>query len=146
MSVSVVKIPRGEQEYINSSWDVKQEINSKQDLLNQNKRFFHDTYLYGDSYIAVEDDMIVGFGIVIRNSYLALLGVKPNEQGRGIGKRIMKEILDDYNELTCHTRVTNDRAIDFYRELGFDIDEIERDYYKNNENAAVMKFEEQITD
>lgn len=144
MSLSVVKIPRGKQEYINASWDVKEEIRSEQGLLNQNKRFFHDTFLYGDSYIGLNHrNEVVAFGIIIKDSYLALLGVKPSEQGQGFGRKIMNEVLDNYDTVTCHTRVTNDRAIEFYKDLGFKIDEIEPEYYKNNENAAVMKFENQ---
>lgn len=141
MSVSVVKIPKGEKEYIDSSWDVKQEIKSEQGLLNQNQRFFYDTYFHGDSYIALGEESVIGFGIVIRDSYLALLGVSPNEQGKGFGRRIINEILTDHDELSCHTRVTNDKAIDFYRDMGFKIDEIDKGYYRNNENAAIMKFE-----
>jgi ribosomal protein S18 acetylase RimI-like enzyme len=92
------------------------------------------------SFVAVEDKRIIGFTLVckkmtniyynfiskIPNCYeLAFLGISPNSQGRGLGKRLLKEtllaIFQISNQFTCWLLVDTDNvgAIVLYEKLGF---------------------------
>jgi ribosomal protein S18 acetylase RimI-like enzyme len=92
------------------------------------------------SFIAVEDKTIIGFTLVcikmtnvyysfmgkIPNCYeLAFLGISPKCQGRGLGKRLLKEtllaIFQTSNQFTCWLLVDTDNigAIGLYEKIGF---------------------------
>ena len=97
-------------------------------------------YLPELSFVLVEDNKILGFTLVCRkmtnvyysfmgeipNCYeLAFLGISPQCQGKGCGKRLLKETLqaisDQSKEFTCWliVDVVNKPAQHLYETLGF---------------------------
>lgn len=140
MSVSIVKLESGHDRFITDCWEIKEKIRRNQDFLNQSKYFFDETYVEGKCYVLLVDGTPRGFGIMVQRSYLAMLGISPDYQGEGLGKRIMNEIKGDYERITCHTRVSNTKAISFYEDLQFEIVDEEIKYYGDGENAAVLEF------
>jgi ribosomal protein S18 acetylase RimI-like enzyme len=92
------------------------------------------------SFVMIENESIIGFTLVcqkmtkiyynflskIRNCYeLAFLGINPKCQGRGLGKRLLKEtliaIFQTSKQFTCWLLVDSDNigAISLYEKLGF---------------------------
>jgi GNAT superfamily N-acetyltransferase len=57
-------------------------------------------------------------------AYVAALGVLPEDQGKGLGRKLMA-YLEDYtrsqskSEMCLHVRCSNTRAIAFYKRLGY---------------------------
>lgn len=138
---SISNINRGSKNYINDSWDIKEKINQKQNYLDHTWDFFHDIYTEGDCYILTKNTDVLGFSVMTNVCYLAILGVDPDNQRDGIGKKIMRSTMNDYNTIKCHTRVSNTPAIKFYKSMGFEKVDKEKNYYIENEDAFFLKFE-----
>jgi ribosomal protein S18 acetylase RimI-like enzyme len=53
--------------------------------------------------------------------YLAVLGTDPDQQGRGLGSRVMRPVLDqcDSDGLGAYLESSKERNIDFYARHGF---------------------------
>lgn len=139
MTVSIIEVEPGYDEYINEAWNIKEEIREKQGYLHQSSHFFNDTYIDGHAYLLLTDQDLVGFAIMVERSYLAVLGIDPRYQGKGYGKKIMNEIVSDYDNISCHTRVSNTKAITFYEDLEFEIIDEEEDYYGDGEDAVILQ-------
>ena len=80
-------------------------------------------------FVAVENDVVIG--CVVLNplnpektkTQLMQMAVETNQQGKGIGKLLVKELLsfcmsNGIKEVVCHAR---DNAVPFYLILGFEI-------------------------
>jgi len=80
-------------------------------------------------FVAVENDVVIG--CVVLNplnpektkTQLMQMAVETNQQGKGIGKLLVKELLsfcmsNGIKEVVCHAR---DNAVPFYLNLGFEI-------------------------
>jgi ribosomal protein S18 acetylase RimI-like enzyme len=99
-----------------------------------------DQYVSDLSYVAVENNQIIGFTLVcqkmtytyydfmtmIPNCYeLAFLGISPKNQGKGLGTRLLKEtllaIFQRSAQFTCWLLVDtiNTAAINLYEKFGF---------------------------
>lgn len=80
-------------------------------------------------FVAVEDDKVIGCVVLVplnpeqTKTQLMQMAVETNQQGKGIGKLLVKELLafsksKGIKEVTCHAR---DNAVPFYLSLGFEI-------------------------
>lgn len=60
--------------------------------------------------------------------YLAVLGIDPALQGRGLGPRLLTPVLDrcDAERLPCWLESANPRNHGFYRRLGFEVADLHR--------------------
>jgi len=80
-------------------------------------------------FVALENDVVIG--CVVLNplnpektkTQLMQMAVETNQQGKGIGKLLVKELLsfcmsNGIKEVVCHAR---DNAVPFYLNLGFEI-------------------------
>lgn len=139
MSVNIEKIPPNGIRYVSDAWRIKENIREQNDLLKQKKNFFRDTYRKGVKYILSYEENIIAFG-VIYNGYIALLGVDPNHQESGYGSKLLEKIKSDENKLTCHTRVSNKKAVEFYESKEFKIDKRIVSYYCDGEDAYYLKY------
>ncbi|KAI9281088.1 acyl-CoA N-acyltransferase [Sporodiniella umbellata] len=69
--------------------------------------------------------------------YMMTLGVLEPYRHLGIGKRMVKHILEqaelskEISQVYLHVQVTNTAALEFYKKSSFEVIEIEKDYYKN---------------
>jgi predicted GNAT family N-acyltransferase len=79
-------------------------------------------------FVAVENDVVIGCVVLVpqdlgqRKAQLMQMAVETNQQGKGIGKLLVKELLSFCNangikEVVCHAR---DNAVPFYLSLGFE--------------------------
>lgn len=124
-----------------SCWYIKEQIRKEQDLLKQDRSYFYDTYKSGDKFIAENEGEVLGFGIITTDvPYLAILAVDPNFQDMGVGSTLVSEMINKYGELSCHTRISNDSALEFYKSLEFEIEGTENSYYRDGENAVFLTF------
>ncbi len=80
-------------------------------------------------FVAVEKDAVIGCVVLVplnatqTKTQLMQMAVETNQQGKGIGKLLVKELLDfskskGIKEVICHAR---DNAVPFYLNLGFEI-------------------------
>ncbi|EIA10586.1 GNAT family N-acetyltransferase [Flavobacterium frigoris] len=80
-------------------------------------------------FVAVENDSVIGCVVLVplnqeqTKTQLMQMAVETNQQGKGIGKLLVKELLafsisNEIKEVVCHSR---DNAVPFYLNLGFEI-------------------------
>ncbi|NKB70510.1 MAG: GNAT family N-acetyltransferase [Candidatus Latescibacteria bacterium] len=55
--------------------------------------------------------------------YLMLLGVEPDQQGRGIGTSLVRKVLEraDQDGVPCYLETANPQNVSFYGHLGFEV-------------------------
>ncbi|MEM1135080.1 MAG: GNAT family N-acetyltransferase [Bacteroidota bacterium] len=72
---------------------------------------------------AWENNRLIGLGNAISDGYLVVyyphLLVHPDYQGKGIGKMIVRKMLEKYKGFHMQMLTADEKAIDFYKKLGF---------------------------
>ena len=99
--------------------------------------------------IAKDKKGVLGYGILKKESEKGLifsLAVLPEMQNQGIGKEILKRLIEiakkeDLKKIYLHTGETNFKAIAFYQKFGFNIIKVKENYYSTGENAFLMELE-----
>lgn len=73
--------------------------------------------------VAISKDKIIGFARAITdglsNGYLSMVVVAPEWRGRGVGRRLVEEILGSAEGITWVLRASRSQAPDFFSKLGF---------------------------
>lgn len=103
-------------------------------------------HAHGVFVVAVTGQEIVGYGaswIMVDEAHITTIAVRPSDQKKGIGRKIMHEILRQSAErgATCSTlevRVSNAPAISLYESLGYVRVGIRKNYYPDNKEDAVI--------
>ncbi|HDR1021154.1 TPA: ribosomal protein S18-alanine N-acetyltransferase [Pasteurella multocida] len=108
---------------------------------------------HGDRYVnlkLLQDDNIVAFAIcqtVLDEATLFNIAVEPSQQGKGLGKTLLLDLIEklkarEIATLWLDVRESNQVAKALYEQLGFNEVDIRKNYYptKDNqrENAIVM--------
>jgi ribosomal-protein-alanine N-acetyltransferase len=101
-------------------------------------------------YLIKEGDETVG-GISYEmktsdHAYIDGLVIKPQYQGRGLGRAATVKILDELKDVPLIDLVThpeNERAIKLYESLGFVIGERKENYFGDGEPRIVMTLRRQ---
>lgn len=108
---------------------------------------------HGDRYVnlkLLQDDNIVAFAIcqtVLDEATLFNIAVEPSQQGKGLGKMLLLDLIEKLKArgimtLWLEVRESNQVAKALYEQLGFNEVDIRKNYYptKDNkrENAIVM--------
>lgn len=138
--MDIKRIDEFNSEFAQHCWEIKEDISEEQNLLNQNKDFFMHTYHHGNCLVLFDKEQPVGFSIMRGRDYLALLGVKPEKQSLNFGTVLLDELKDEYDNIKCHTRVSNTVAVQFYKNNGFNDIGNEYDYYENGEDAVILSY------
>ncbi|GFG68344.1 hypothetical protein MSEN_00640 [Mycolicibacter senuensis] len=102
-------------------------------------------------YVAARiGDRLVGYGGIARlgrtppfEFEVHTIGVDPAHQGRGIGRRLLADLLDYAAGGVVHLEVRTDNvaAIGLYREVGFVETGVRKRYYRNGADAYMMRRE-----
>lgn len=85
-----------------------------------------------------------GFWLVLDEAHVTSVVVRPEWQGRGLGRRLMEHLLAaavdrDAHIATLEVRTSNIRARNLYLSMGFRPVGIRKAYYpRNNEDGVVM--------
>ena len=97
--------------------------------------------------VAEEDGRVIGYAgawIILDESHITNIAVAENTRGRGIGRKMTEELLQLLSNLgasyaTLEVRVSNQRAQNLYKSLGFiSVGKRKRYYEDNNEDAYLM--------
>ncbi|MBO8128789.1 MAG: ribosomal protein S18-alanine N-acetyltransferase [Peptococcaceae bacterium] len=102
--------------------------------------------------VAVVDGKVVGYGgfwMVLDDAHVTNVAVHPDYRGKGLGRRLMLEIMRRARELgalrmTLEVRPSNTIARKMYNDLGF----VERGrrprYYQNNQEDAIIMWKDDL--
>ena len=97
--------------------------------------------------VADEDGQILGYAgawVILDESHITNIAVREDARGRGLGKRLTTDLLQILSNLgasyaTLEVRVSNIRAQNLYKSLGFvSVGKRKRYYEDNNEDAFLM--------
>lgn len=98
-------------------------------------------------FLARVDEKVVGYGgmyTVLDEGYVTNIGVLPEFRRRGIGAKIVNELIDFSKErslsfLSLEVRVSNIAAINLYKSFGFEEVGKRKNFYRlPNEDALIM--------
>lgn len=101
---------------------------------------------HGIFRVALENGEVVGYGglwLVIDEAHVTNVAIAPTHQRRGIGRRLMIQLLEGAKTagMTCATlevRAGNAPALSLYEKLGFERSAVRRGYYPDNKEDAVV--------
>jgi ribosomal-protein-alanine N-acetyltransferase len=87
-----------------------------------------------------------GFRGIIKKGHVVSIAVLPKHQHKGIGRALMIKVMENmelYNAKICflEVRVSNKAAVNLYKNLGFKVSRVIRNYYVDREDAYVMSRE-----
>ena len=97
--------------------------------------------------VAEEEGEILGYAgawVILDESHITNIAVREDARGRGIGKLLTSRLLQVLSNLgacyaTLEVRVSNERAQNLYKSLGFiSVGKRKRYYEDNNEDAFLM--------
>jgi ribosomal protein S18 acetylase RimI-like enzyme len=102
-------------------------------------------------YMVQGDPRPVAVGELMRSynkmdeAYIYGYYVRPDQQGKGVGKSFLKELLnviknDGYSSVVLTVDIKNISAVKLYEKLGFVIKETREDEYGDGENRYCMKY------
>ena len=141
MSVTLEKtvISPGDDDLLQAAWDLKEEIREEEGLLKQRWGFFADAYRRATVHAYLDGDRLVGFAAARRDGYLLFLGVDPEYRDQGFGERLVAAVAEDAGKVSCHARVSNENALEFYEYLGFSIVRRIDNYYEDGADAYYLR-------
>lgn len=91
-----------------------------------------------------EDNRAIGYYSythIVDEAHILNVAVLPDVQGRGLGKMLMRHLLDtlppDVRAVTLEVREGNGRAIRLYEGCGFVCAGVRKQYYPDKENALI---------
>lgn len=137
-------VDAGDDAHLEAAWTLKERIHSEEGVLAQRREFFVNQYRRSRDYLVFGDgsDELAGFAVVRADGYLSMLGVAPDYRRKGVGTRLITRMAGDYDRITCHTRVTNQRAVAFYTDLGFTVEKRVEYYYRNGDDAYLLALDD----
>lgn len=142
MSINVDRrvIEPGDRELLESAWELKERIRREEGILKQRRSFFQSAYRRATVYCFLDPgtDSLIGFAATRRDGYLLFLAVAPEHRGEGFGKRLVAEVASDHRKVTCHARLSNENALQFYQHLDFEIKRTIENYYEDGGDAAYL--------
>lgn len=102
---------------------------------------------FSEKYVALSERKIIGFlefAVLFQTAEIFMIAVHRDFQGMGVGKKLMEFCLSklkekDIKEVYLDVSVKNSRAINFYRSYGFYVVYTRKEYYKNGDDAYLMK-------
>ena len=93
------------------------------------------------------EDEVIGYGgmwTIMDEAHITNIAVRHDYRGQGLGERLLTElqrtaVFFGMSRMTLEVRVTNERAQQLYRKLGFEPSGVRPGYYSdNNEDALIM--------
>ena len=96
--------------------------------------------------ICKNDNQMIGFIIfspITSEAHILSISVRNEMQSKGIGTLLLKSMLDqckvmNYKKIFLEVRVSNEKAINFYKKFGFSKDAIRNNYYTDNSEDALL--------
>ena len=97
--------------------------------------------------VICEEDHIVGYAgawLVYDEGHITNIAILPSARGKGYGSKLTKQLIDEcfsrgMHEIFLEVRISNLAALTMYRNLGFSVKGIRKDYYSEpTEDAYIM--------
>lgn len=132
-------VPPGDAEHLESAWALKERIREAEGLLKQRRGFFANAYRRATVHCYLDGDDLAGFAAARSDGYILFLAVHPDHRGKGYGERLVASVASEAGKASCHARVTNQNAIDFYQHLGFTVEREIDDYYEDGVGAYYLR-------
>lgn len=97
--------------------------------------------------VICEDNHIVGYAgawLVYDEGQITNIAIIPSVRGKGYGSKLTKQLIDEcltrgMKEIFLEVRISNLAALAMYRNLGFSVKGIRKDYYSEpKEDAYIM--------
>jgi ribosomal protein S18 acetylase RimI-like enzyme len=132
----------GDAGHVEAAWKLKERIRDAEGVLKQRRGFFTDAYRRATSHLLFDGDDLVGFASVRRDGYILFLAVAPEARGQGLGQRLVAEAARNHRTITCHARSTNEQALEFYEQIGFQIKRRIDTYYEDGGDAYYLRLGE----
>lgn len=142
VTIDLRVVDPGDDRYMADAWELKERIRRLDGVLKQRRGFFEDAYRRSTVYVLVEpgtEESLVGFAATRRDGYVLFLAVSPEHQGEGFGRRLIAAVADDFGTVSCHARVSNGDALEFYKHLGFEVRRRVDGYYEDGGDAYYMR-------
>ncbi|MBC6308935.1 ribosomal protein S18-alanine N-acetyltransferase [Listeria sp. FSL L7-1582] len=101
--------------------------------------------------VAEQNETVIGYAgvwIILDEGHITNVAMHPDQQGKGYGQALLAELLRIAKEqgvtrLTLEVRISNTKAQQLYKKIGFKDGAIRKKYYPDNqEDALVMWVEE----
>ncbi|QDY70298.1 GNAT family N-acetyltransferase [Qingshengfaniella alkalisoli] len=87
--------------------------------LVEQRRLIEEKYLpKAETWVACHDGEAIGF-ISLLGSFVGGIFVAPDQQGLGVGRRLIAHALNQKGELSLEVYTANEQAVRFYTSLGF---------------------------
>lgn len=107
---------------------------------------------YASYIVACADGRVVGYGgmwLIFNDAHVTNIAVHPDFRGRGIGERILLELMKRAREagmhgMTLEVRPSNTAALALYRKHGFIQRGVRRRYYSDNQEDALVMWKEPL--
>lgn len=141
VTVEATRVERGDDEFVDAAWDLKEHIRTEEGILRQRRRFFENAYRRSTVYVYYDpghDPDLIGFAAVRRDGYILFLAVDPASRNEGFGKRLVARAVNEYESVSCHARTTNESAMQFYRHIGFTVERRIGNYYEDGGDAYYL--------
>lgn len=99
--------------------------------------------------VICEENHIVGYAgawLVYDEGQITNIAVLPSARGKGYGSKLTKQLIDEcfsrgMHEIFLEVRISNLAALAMYRNLGFSVKGIRKEYYSEpTEDAYIMSF------
>ena len=101
--------------------------------------------IFPEGFLVAENETgeVSSYIICDKEGYIHSIAVKGSEQRKGIGKALIHEEtrITGADELYLHVRVSNEKAIWFYENLGFQKLQVFSGVYEDGEDAIYMKLQ-----
>ena len=97
--------------------------------------------------VICEENHIVGYAgawLVYDEGQITNIAVLPSDRGKGYGSKLTKQLIDEcfsrgMHEIFLEVRISNLAALAMYRNLGFSVKGIRKEYYSEpTEDAYIM--------
>lgn len=141
----MIKIVKCLESYIKQLYNIHISEMPENDIMTENCFFNEFKQKTRKYYVALDDKTPVGYiGIfdMVDDYNIIGIAVDKNYQRKGIGSKLLKEVIEEANKnkvatVSLEVDEKNEKAINFYKKMGFVVTNIRKKYYKDND-AYIM--------
>ncbi len=75
--------------------------------------------LTSETFLYIEENHIVGFISIVNKNYIGGLFIDIEFQRKGIGRKLIEYVQEQYGDLSLAVYKDNEKAVQFYKNSGF---------------------------
>lgn len=97
---------------------------------------------YHNSFVLYADSLVVGYCLCGNEGNIASFAILEDYRGKGYGKNLLSVTLEhlkkNFDKALLQVRVSNEKAIRLYKDVGFEVNKVLNCYYVDEEDAYEM--------